>query len=131
MLRYPEQLSHLILIHSAGDAFWCRENAADIVAMLGFSAEKVELVGRWFTGEFEPEEMLGLFMRIGEAYSYTSGLSFLWQTALEAIHGGWRSELRPDALIFAGRHLLDGWPVMNRLGEITAPTLVMGGPRTS
>jgi pimeloyl-ACP methyl ester carboxylesterase len=43
------------------------------------------------------------------------------------IHGGWRSRLRPDAFIFAGRHLLKGWTVMDRLGEITVPTLVMGG----
>ena len=35
--------------------------------------------------------------------------------------------MRPEALIFAGRQLLDGWSVVDRLGEITAPTLVMAG----
>jgi proline iminopeptidase len=35
--------------------------------------------------------------------------------------------MRPEALIFAGRHLLNGWTVMDRLGEITVPTLVMAG----
>ena len=35
--------------------------------------------------------------------------------------------MRPEALIFAGRHLLKGWTVMDRLGEITVPTLVMAG----
>jgi proline iminopeptidase len=34
---------------------------------------------------------------------------------------------RPEALIFAGRDLLKGWTVMDRLGEITVPTLVMAG----
>jgi pimeloyl-ACP methyl ester carboxylesterase len=34
---------------------------------------------------------------------------------------------RPEALIFAGRHLLDGWTVMKRLGQIKVPTLVMAG----
>jgi proline iminopeptidase len=126
-LRYPERLSHLILLDSAGDAFWCRQKAADIAARRGFPPEKVELVRRWFSGEFEPDEMLRIFMRIGGAYSYKSGPSFVWQTALEAAHGAWRSKLRPEALIFAGRHLLDGWSVMDRLGEITTPTLVMGG----
>jgi proline iminopeptidase len=126
-LRFPQRLSHLILLDSAGDSFWCRQNAAAIMANRGFGPEKVELVHRWFNGEFEPDEMLRIFMRIGEAYSYRTGLSFYWQTALEAMHGGWRSKLRPEALIFAGRHLLDGWSVMDRLGEITAPTLVMGG----
>jgi proline iminopeptidase len=41
--------------------------------------------------------------------------------------GAWRSKIRPEALIFAGRHLLRGWTVMDRLGEITVPTLVMAG----
>jgi proline iminopeptidase len=41
--------------------------------------------------------------------------------------GGWRSRMRPEALIFAGRQLLDGWSVMDRLGEITVRTLVMAG----
>jgi len=41
--------------------------------------------------------------------------------------GGWRTKYRPQAFIFAGRHLLKGWTVMDRLGEITVPTLVMAG----
>ena len=35
--------------------------------------------------------------------------------------------MRPEALTFAGRHLAPGWTVMDRLHEITAPTLVMAG----
>ena len=30
-------------------------------------------------------------------------------------------------MIFAGRHLLKDWTVMDRLGEITASTLIMAG----
>ena len=47
--------------------------------------------------------------------------------ARDLIHGEWRSKMRPEALIFAGRDLLKGWTVMDRLGEITVPTLVMAG----
>ena len=36
--------------------------------------------------------------------------------------------MRPEALIFTGRHLLKGWTVMDRLSGITVPTLVMAGP---
>jgi proline iminopeptidase len=43
------------------------------------------------------------------------------------LSGGWRFKPRPEALIFSGRHLLPGWTVMDRLGEITVPTLVMAG----
>ena len=35
--------------------------------------------------------------------------------------------MRPDALIFAGRHLLNGWTVMDRLSEITVPTFIVAG----
>ena len=34
---------------------------------------------------------------------------------------------RPEALIFGYSQLLKGWTVMDRLGEIRAPTLVMAG----
>lgn len=34
---------------------------------------------------------------------------------------------RPDALIFGFSQLLKDWSVMDRLGEITTPTLVLAG----
>jgi hypothetical protein len=43
------------------------------------------------------------------------------------IRGGWRAKMRPQVFIFAGRHLLEGWTVVDRLGEITVPTLVIAG----
>jgi proline iminopeptidase len=126
-LRYPDRLSHLVLLDSGGDHRWSRDNAAEVVAKRGFSAKKVALVRRWFNGDIEPGEMMPILIRIGPAYSYRSGIPLLWHTAVDAIKGGWRTKLRPEALIFAGRHLLDGWSVMDRLGEISVPTLVMGG----
>ena len=35
--------------------------------------------------------------------------------------------MRPETLIFAGRHLVKGWTVTDRLGEISVPTLVIAG----
>jgi pimeloyl-ACP methyl ester carboxylesterase len=84
----------------------------------------VELVRRWFTGEFKPREMPWILMRIGPAYFHHPSLRL---TARDLIHGEWRSKMRPEALIFAGRHLLNGWSVMDRLGEIKVPTLVLAG----
>jgi hypothetical protein len=84
----------------------------------------VELVRRWYNGEFTPRENCPIFLRIGDAYC--SGPS--WPRLIrQAIHGGWRSKTRPQPLIFAGRHLLKGWTVMDRLDQITVPTLVMAG----
>jgi proline iminopeptidase len=123
-LRYPDSLSHLVLLDTGGDSRWARQNAADLLARRGYSPEKVQLVRRFFNGEIEPNEMFRSLMRFGDAYY--SRPSF-WLLARELIHGGWRSKPRGEALVFAGRHLLKGWSVMDRLGEIKVPTLVMAG----
>ena len=123
-LRYPGSLSHLVLLDTGGDSRWSQQNAAEVLAKRGYSPQKVELVRRWFNGQFTPHEMLPILLRIGGAYSYRPSL---WLTARDLIRGEWRSKMRPQALIFAGRHLLKGWTVMDRLGELTVPTLVMAG----
>ena len=123
-LRYAERLSHLVLLDTGGDAHWARENAAKVLAERGYSPEKVELVRRWFNGEFGPGEMFSIFTRIGDAYSYHPNIIGLVRAALG---GAWRTKFRGETLVFAGRHLMKGWSVRDRLGEITAPTLVMAG----
>jgi proline iminopeptidase len=123
-LRYPDSLSRLVLLDTGGDSRWSQQNAADLLARRGWSPKKVELVRRWFNGEFAPREMLPILMRIGSAYSYHPSLRL---TARDLVRGEWRSKVRPEAMIFAGRHLLKDWTVMDRLGQITVPTLVLAG----
>lgn len=95
-----------------------------MLASRGYSPEKVELVRRWFNGEFPPRQMPLILMRIGSAYYSRPRLSLVTRGL---IRGEWRSEMRPEALIFAGHHLLNGWTVMDRLGQITVPTLIVAG----
>ena len=95
-----------------------------MLASRGYKPQKVELVRRWFTGEFPPRQMPLILMRIGSAYYSRPSLGLV---ARELIRGQWRSKMRPEPMIFAGRHLLSGWTVMDRLGEITAPTLIIAG----
>lgn len=123
-LRYPGSLSHLVLLDTGGEARWAQQNAADLLARRGYGPKKVRLVRRWFNGEFAPHEYVPMAMRIGPAYYHRPSL---WEMAREEVQGGWRMKFRPQALIFAGRHLLKDWTVMDRLGEITVPTLVMAG----
>ena len=47
--------------------------------------------------------------------------------AREMLRGGCHTKTRPEALIFAGRQLFKGWTVMDRLDQITVPTLVLAG----
>jgi proline iminopeptidase len=123
-LRYPKSISHLVLLDTGADSWWARENAPDLLARRGHSPEKVELVRRWFRGDFAPNEMIPILMRIGDAYSYRPNL---WLAVGDLMRGEWHTKLRPEALIYAGRHLLKRWSVMDRLGEIEVPTLVMAG----
>jgi pimeloyl-ACP methyl ester carboxylesterase len=123
-LRYPGSLSHLVLVDTGGDSRWARHNAADVLASRGYSPEKAELVRRWFNGDFPPRQMPLILMRIGSAYYSRPSLSLV---ARELIRGEWRSKMRAEAMIYGGRHLLNGWTVMNRLSEITVPTLIIAG----
>lgn len=123
-LRHPDRVSRLVLLDTGADARWARENAPELLAHRGFSPARVELVRRWFHGDFAPREYFPIFARISGAYMADGG----WRaTARLMAEGGWRSRMRPEALIYAGRHLMDGWSVVDRLHEIAAPTLVMAG----
>jgi proline iminopeptidase len=123
-LRYPDSLSSLVLLDTGGDSRWAQEYAPELLAGRGFSPKIVKLARRWFNGQVEPKEFLPTLLRLGNACNpHTS----LMQLARDLIRGEWRSKMRPEALIFAGPHLLKGWTVMDRLGEISVPTLVMAG----
>jgi proline iminopeptidase len=123
-LRYPDRLSHLILLDTGGDAHWARENAPKVLAARGYSAKKVELVRRWFNGEFSRWEYFPIFARIGSAYQHSSSLRPLLR---DLWSGAWRTKFRPEAFMYASRHLLGDWTVMDRLEEIRVPTLVIAG----
>ena len=123
-LRYPDRVSHLILLDTCGDSRWAHESAPDRLARRGFSPKTVTLARQFLNGQIEPREFLPALMRLGSAYNPHSGLR---QLARELIRGEWRTKTRPAALIFAAPHLLRGWTVMDRLGDIKAPTLVVGG----
>jgi proline-specific peptidase len=122
-LRYPQHLSHLLLVNSGGDNRWAQENSPEVLARRGFSPEIVDLARRHFNGQFEPNEMQSNLMKLGKAYNPHTGL----RQMPHMLFYGLQTKLRPEALIYAATHFLKGWTVMDRLGEIKAPTLVMAG----
>jgi proline iminopeptidase len=123
-LRYPERLTHLVLLDTGGDARWSLENAPRLLVKRGYSPKIANLAGRFLNGRIAPNEYFPSLMRLSKAYEPRGGLKIL----VEAVRSGeWRTKLRPETLIFAGPHLLKGWTVMDRLGEIRVPTLVMAG----
>ena len=124
VLRYPDRVTRLVLVDTGADSRWPRQNAARVVLERGYPKEKAELVRRFFNGELVPREMTSILMRIGDLYSSHPSLL---SVAHDMIAGEWRSKMRAEPLIFAGRHLLRGWTVMDRLQEIKVPTLIVCG----
>jgi proline iminopeptidase len=122
-LRYPARVSRLVLLDTAGDARWSQENAADVLAGRGFSPTTVAIARRFYSGRIAPRDFVRAAIRLVPAYDHRFSLLRL---AREMLEGGWRMKTRPEALSFGGQ-MMRGWNVMDRLGEIRVPTLVIAG----
>jgi len=122
-LRYPQSLSHLMLLDTCGDIRWAQEKAPELLAQRGYSPAMVGTARRFFNGQIAPGEMLPCLIKLGGAYyPHTSFLQLL-----PTLVSGLRARVRPEALIFGFGQSLRGWNVMDRLHEIQVPTLVLAG----
>lgn len=122
-LRYPQSLSHLILLDTCGDIWWVQKNAPQILAKRGYKKSTVKTAERFYNGEITSNEFMSSVRRLSTAYYHKLNLLQLARD----IALGMRMKARPEALIFGYSQLLKGWTVMNRLDEIKVPTLVMAG----
>ena len=127
-LRYPQSLTHLILMNTCGDQWWANHNAPELLAKRGFSVDTVEAARRFYNGKVTPNEYLPTAMKLIRAYSYHSNIwnhPSLLTLAMKAGLGP-PMKIRPEALIYGYQNMQD-WTVMDRLPEIQAPTLVLAG----
>jgi proline-specific peptidase len=122
-LRYPNSVSHLVLVDTGGDSRWPQENASLVLEKRGFSPEIVNLARCFLNGQIQPNEMMPDLMKLGKAYTYQVSL----RQIPHLIQIGIMTKLRPEALIYGASHFLKNWTVMNRLNEIKIPTLIMAG----
>lgn len=123
-LRYPDSLSRLILFDTGGDSRWQQQNGPEILAKRGYKPGAVDLARRFYNGQIAPREMVpALMLRFGRAYYHR----FFSPRVMRELMREWRAKARGEALVFAQSRLLPGWSVMDRLAEITTPTLVMAG----
>ena len=123
-LRYPESLSHLLLLDTCGDTWWVQQNAPELLAKRGFRPATVETARRFYSGQIEPSEFMSSMMKLAGAYYHRPTP---WLMTREILQVGMRTKARPEAQIFAFGQLLKGWTVMDRLGEIQVPALVLAG----
>jgi proline iminopeptidase len=123
VLRYPERVSQLVLLDTAGEIRWSQEHAAEVLAGRGYGPKTVAVARRFYNGRIAPKDFARAAIRLLPAYDHRFSLLRL---AREMLEGGWRASMRPEALIFGGQ-MMRGWSVMDRLGEIHVPTLVIAG----
>ena len=121
-LRYPQSLSHLVLMDTGGDAR-VPHNAPEILAKRGYSAAAVQAARRFYNGQLTPSEYFPAVMKFSKAYFYHFSLLGLAHDMVFGPH----VKFRPEATIFGFSQLCTGWTVMDRLGEIKVPTLVLAG----
>ncbi len=122
-LRYPDSLSHLLLMDTCGDTRWVREKAPELLARRGYGPAAVEAARRFFNGQLAPHEVFRTAMKFARAYYYRSSR---WSLIRE-VPAGFKVKMQPEAQIFGFGQLLAGWTVMERLAEIETPTLVLAG----
>jgi proline iminopeptidase len=119
VLRYPERVSRLVLLDTAGDARWPQVNAAEVLAGRGYGPKTVAVARRFYSGGIAPKDFVRAAIRLLPAYDHRFSLVRL---ARELLGGGWQMKARPEALVFGGQ-MARGWNVMDRLGEIRSRRL--------
>jgi proline iminopeptidase len=122
-LRFPQSLSHVILMNSGGDNWWVQHNAAELIRKRGYRPAVEQAAHRFFNGQVEPGNYLSAFFKFFRAYYY----HFNPLEMVREVIIGPRMQLRPEATIFGYRHVVNDWTVMDRLSEIQAPALVLAG----
>lgn len=117
--RYPEQVSHLIAIVTVPDSRFLAR-AQEILAERGTEAQKA-IAQRLWDGNFETEAQLREYFQVTRTlYSITADADSPPPKAWE------RAILSPDAINEAFGGFLRTYDVRDQLGQITAPTLVIG-----
>ena len=123
VLRYPERVTQLVLLDTAADARWSQENAAQVLSDRGYGFKTVAVARRFYSGRIAPNDFVRAALRLLPAYDHRFSIV---RTARGMLAGAWRMRTRPEALTFGGQ-MMRGWSVMDRLGEIHVPTLVLAG----
>ena len=122
-LRCPERISHLLLMDTCGDERWAQQHAPDLLARRGYRPAAVEAARRFYNGQLTPAEWMSTALKFIDAYYDHRG--FLGRIHEMVKESG--VKMQPEAHIFGFSQLLTGWTVMDRLGEIKQPTLVLAG----
>jgi proline iminopeptidase len=117
--RYPQHVSHLIVIATAADSRFLKR-AQELLAERG-TEEQIAIAHHLWNGSFESEAQLHEYFQVMQPlYSITY--------KPDAAQNTWgRTILSVDAINVAFGGFLRTYNVLSDLSKITAPTLVIGG----
>jgi proline-specific peptidase len=122
-LRHPHRISKLLLLDTGADARWSAENAPRILEKRGWNAKAVRAARRFFNGELAVDEVNAAVLRFFFAYFY----AIRPREVPRVIASAFRLKMRPEAMVQGFNVVMKHWSVMDRLGDIEIPTLVLGG----
>ncbi len=63
-LRYPQHISHLVLINTGGDQWWVNQNAPELLRKRGYPSRTVEAARRFYNGQITPGEFLRVYLKV-------------------------------------------------------------------
>jgi proline iminopeptidase len=122
-IRYPDQITHLVLLDAASDGIWVRQKASIELQRRGFSRLVVETATRFYRGQIVRSEFIKSMLILARAYYSRPSVAFILK---EALHG-LKIRANPEVCIYASRELLSGWSVTDRLDQIKAQALIVAG----
>lgn len=122
-IRYPGHVTHLALLDTGAESVWVRQNASLELERKGFNKLVVRTATKFYYGQIGRSEVIRSMLILGRAYYSRPGTAFLLKQALH----GLRIRANPEVCIYGFRDLLSGWSAMNRLGQISAKTLIAAG----
>lgn len=121
VLRYPDSISHLILLDSGGDPQ--NQNADYELNKRGCSARTIKTARRFYHGDIKQNAFLKSMLILGKQYYSHPSILLLVKEAIN----GLRIRINPSACIHGFKTLLSGWSVMAQVDRIKAPTLIVAG----
>jgi proline iminopeptidase len=122
-IRHSDRITQLVLLGAGADAWWVQKRLPETFAERGFSRRFVAMTERFYNGQISPGEFTWSVLRLSRAYFGNPSVAFMAKQALLSL----RIHASASAFIQGSRFLLTGWSVMDRLGNVSCPTLIVAG----
>ena len=118
-VRYPNNLTHLILIDTGCNSRIVQEDATQILKNWGYDKNSVIWANRYFNGKLAPYQIPYALIKFGKAYYYKMNL-LIFIRSLKGKHN-----LKTFLKWFGSN--FKGWDISEKIKNIHAPTLIIAG----